>query len=1147
MLLTNWLSGIHRQFQLRNRGMLRQRRVSPLSQIAAQIALLEQRQLLSSTAAGPETLLNGTIVGDQRFSPQSDRTLAVAADGTVIAAWTAPGADGVSTNIVARRMDANGNLLGNEVLVNTTTSGTRGNAVVGVAGGTTGGKFVVAWESTGNPQDTSAGGVFARVFSSSGAPLTGEFRVNGTTSGIQQDPSIVWVSADAFVVGWSGAGQGDNQNAFARVFQSSGSPLTNEIRVNDVLAGAQQEAVVLALPGGGFQAAWSGAGTGDANAIYARRFDSAGNPLGASFRVNTASAATEQQPAMARDGTNQVVVVWQATGNSLDGSGSGIVARRFDLNGTALGPEFLVSQTTTGTQADPSVAFLSDGRLVVAWQGAGAADGDGVYVREFNADGTTADEERLANATIAGTQGRPTVRAQGTDYLVAWDGNFAGGAGGASDTQGIVLQRFTQSAQVSVEFTITNDWGSGFGASVTIRNNSSKAINGWKLEFDFPYSINDIWNADIVSHVGNHYVLQNKSYNATIAAGGSVSFGFNGSPGNVTSKPTNYILNGVRLGAAAELPSLSIADVSIQEGDSGTKTASFTVTLSQASTKTVTVAYATRNGSATAGTDYAAASGTLTFSPGQTSKSVLVTVNGDVTVENDEDFFVTLSSPGNATLSDAEARGVVRNDDQPAAVIPNITITDAQVAEGNAQSVATGYFHTQGNQIVDANNRPIRLAGVNWFGMETSTYAPHGLWTRGYKEMMDQMKQLGFNVIRLPFSNQLFDTGSTPNGIDFNKNPDLQGLTGLQIMDKIVSYAGQLGLRIILDHHRSGAGDGAEGSGLWYTSAYPESRWIADWTMLATRYANNPTVIGADLHNEPHGPALWGDGSATDWRLAAERAGNAVLGANPNLLILVEGVEYGKSGNYWWGGNLSNAGDYPVRLNTAGRLVYSPHDYPASIYQQQWFSDPNYPNNLPAVWDASWGYLFRQGTAPILLGEFGTRLATTSDQQWLDKMITYIQGDLNGDGASDLSGGQLGISWTWWSWNPNSGDTGGILQDDWRTVNQVKVDKLKPVEFSLDSAGAVAMFTVTLSQPTTNTVTVAYTTVNGTAIAGEDYAASSGTLTFNPGETQKTIWISLVGDTTREPDETFFVRLSNPLKGVITDGEGLGTILNDDA
>src|SRR5262249_19606396 len=193
--------------------------------------------------------------------------------------------------------------------------------------------------------------------------------------------------------------------------------------------------------------------------------------------------------------------------------------------------------------------------------------------------------------------------------------------------------------------------------------------------------------------------------------------------------------------------------------------------------------------------------------------------------------------------------------------------------------------------------------------------------------------------------------------------------------------------------------DGAEANGLWYTDAYPESRWIADWRMLAQRYAGNPTVIGADLHNEPHDPATWGDGSATDWRPAAQRAGNAILGVNPNWLILAEGVQTTAAGSTWWGGNLSNAGTFPVRLDVPDRLVYSPHDYPASVYPQPWFSDPNYPHNLYAVWDGYWGYLFRQGTAPVLLGEFGSNLGTTSDQQWMDAITTYLGGDLDGNGT----------------------------------------------------------------------------------------------------------------------------------------------------
>jgi endoglucanase len=290
-----------------------------------------------------------------------------------------------------------------------------------------------------------------------------------------------------------------------------------------------------------------------------------------------------------------------------------------------------------------------------------------------------------------------------------------------------------------------------------------------------------------------------------------------------------------------------------------------------------------------------------------------------------------------------------------AVFVSDLSNSSSQVQTGGGK----GYWHTNGTQIFDANNQPVRIAGINWFGFETSNYIVHGLWARNYKDMLNQIKSLGYNTIRLPYSNQLFDAGSKPNGINFNKNPDLQGLNGLQIMDKIIGYASQIGLRIILDQHRP---DSNAQSALWYTSAYPESRWISDWKMLATHYANNPMVIGADLHNEPHAPACWGCGNiSTDWRLAAERAGNAILSVNPNWLIFVEGVDcYGPGGSAsgsctWWGGNLQGVRSYPVQLNVANRLVYSAHDYPASVYGQSWFNAPNYPNNLPGIWDSYWG------------------------------------------------------------------------------------------------------------------------------------------------------------------------------------------------
>ena len=491
----------------------------------------------------------------------------------------------------------------------------------------------------------------------------------------------------------------------------------------------------------------------------------------------------------------------------------------------------------------------------------------------------------------------------------------------------------------------------------------------------------------------------------------------------------------------------------------------------------------------------------------------------------------------------------------PPAPLPAITIGDVSVVEGNPQAApSAGYLRTSGNQILDAANNAVRIAGVNWFGFETTNFAPHGLWTRGYRETMDQMKSLGFNTIRLPYSDQLFDPGSAPNGIDFAKNADLQGQSGLQIMDKIVAYAGQIGLRIFFDHHRSEAGNSANASGLWYTAAYPESTWIKNLSMLAGRYAGNPTVVGIDLHNEPHGPATWGDGGANDWRLAAERAGNAVLAANPNLLVIVEGIETTAAGSYWWGGNLSNAGAAPVRLNTPGRLVYSAHDYPASVYAQRYFSDPGYPNNLPAIWDRYWGYLFRGGNAPVLLGEFGSTLATASDQAWYAKLVGYLKGDLDGNGSIDLEAGRQGISWTYWSWNPNSGDTGGILADDWRTPIAAKVDPLKAVQFQFPAVSGPggmltttpATFTVSLSAASTAPVTVRYATANGTALAGGDYTSAAGTVTFAPGETQKTITVLVSRDTSAEPTESFTVALTAPTNATLAKSAATATIIDDD-
>lgn len=346
---------------------------------------------------------------------------------------------------------------------------------------------------------------------------------------------------------------------------------------------------------------------------------------------------------------------------------------------------------------------------------------------------------------------------------------------------------------------------------------------------------------------------------------------------------------------------------------------------------------------------------------------------------------------------------------------------------------------TRGSEIVDAAGQPVLLRGVNWFGLETETNSPHGLWARDYKEMLGQIKGLGYNVIRLPYSVQGLRAAEV-SGINFaiGSNQELQGKKPIEVMDAVIQEAGRQGLMVLLDSHRLNNQRIPE---LWYGDGFTEEDWISTWTMLAERYKNQPHVIGADLKNEPHGKASWGTGDrATDWRLAAERAGNAILKVNRNWLIVVEGVENNVPGQrlkHWMGGNLEGVKRFPVRLAVQNRVVYSPHEYGAGVFQQPWFSAIDFPRNLTTRWEQGFFYIVRQKIAPIFVGEFGGRQVDEKSKEgiWQRRFVDYLKRN------------QLGFAY--WSWNPNSQDTGGILQDDWVAIDQPKqqlLNQLLPVQ-----------------------------------------------------------------------------------------------------
>lgn len=139
----------------------------------------------------------------------------------------------------------------------------------------------------------------------------------------------------------------------------------------------------------------------------------------------------------------------------------------------------------------------------------------------------------------------------------------------------------------------------------------------------------------------------------------------------------------------AQQPSISVRDAVVAEGNSGTTQATFVVALSGAASQTVSLSYATANGTATAGSDYTATSGALSFAPGEVEKPVVVLVNGDTVDETQETFFLDISNVQNATVSSSRGTGFINDDDGP-----TISINDVSVTEGNVGTKAATFTLT---------------------------------------------------------------------------------------------------------------------------------------------------------------------------------------------------------------------------------------------------------------------------------------------------------------------------------------------------------------------------------------------------------------------------------------------------------------------
>ena len=343
-----------------------------------------------------------------------------------------------------------------------------------------------------------------------------------------------------------------------------------------------------------------------------------------------------------------------------------------------------------------------------------------------------------------------------------------------------------------------------------------------------------------------------------------------------------------------------------------------------------------------------------------------------------------------------------------------------------ASMLPCGTFHTQGSQVVDQQNRPVRLACTAWWG-----------------DLPNQAQQMlaivvaGRNCLRVSF----FHSSMAAD---------------LALIDQAVALARPLGLRIIVNNHANegqGACNSQQANGLWYDvggasngtdgcgtrGTVSDATWVADWGSIAQHFNGVDTVIGYDLWNEPTNYGVgsnWGSGDVNhDIRLAYQRAGTKIQSIDSTKLIIAEGSQDYSAGAPQ--GDLRPVAAFPVVLPVANKVVYSVHEYPASIAGSKLDSGPAYIAQMNAVW----GYLITQNLAPVWVGEMGASMddpfCITDEQAWAATITSYLNGTAQG-GLMIPPGGQgVGTDWWMWSYMP-SGKPNGALAADLKTPKTVQ-------------------------------------------------------------------------------------------------------------
>ena len=562
-------------------------------------------------------------------------------------------------------------------------------------------------------------------------------------------------------------------------------------------------------------------------------------------------------------------------------------------------------------------------------------------------------------------------------------------------------------------------------------------------------------------------------------------------------------------------PSLSIdPSHDILEGDSGTSDIIFNVTMSKASGSPTTVDWATANGTAIAGYDYVGRSGTVTFDAGETVRTIAVPVIGDVRNEDNKTFYINLSNAHGATISEGHSQGAatVIDNDPP----PNLSIGDVTKTEGNSgtttatftvtlspdsgRTVTVGWATANGTAQAGADYQA--NSGTLTFtpGQTTKTIdvAVIGDTISEYNETFSvklQAPAVNANIVKDTGTGTITDDDPLPT-ISINDAQVTEGNSGTTDMTFTVSLSAASGRTITA--HWATADNNAK-AGPDYEAAY------GDLTFIPSQTTKTVTVkVKGDLLNEDNETFAVNLSNLVDAAPGKTQGTGTILDDDPLPGVSIDptnvALNEGNSGTTLF--------PFTVRLSApSGRTVTVD------------FTTQN------GTATAGTDYVVNAGTLTFQPGDTSKPVQVS------------VKGDTTQESNETFSVRLTAAT--------NAGITtnqaqGTILNDDTPSlsINDMTLTEGNAGQKSFD-------FTVTLSPASDLTVTVNYAVAPGTATEGVDYAIlSPGTLTFDPGQTTRTISVMVNGDLTPEEDETFLVNLTNPQTATLAKNQGIGTILN---